>query len=120
MPTFVFPGDLAPFAAIDAEKAEQMIVDAEALAIMVAPFIIDPEFAHRDAVRGLLRSAILRRNDAGTGVRKSRTMGPFGEVLDTTTGHSADILTAAEIGRLQGLRPGGPPKRRVVQAWAVL
>lgn len=73
------PEDLAPFAEIPEAKAEAMIADALAMAKLAAPCITDADFAHPDAALAIIRGAILRWNDAGTGVKTqvSDTVGPF-------------------------------------------
>ena len=73
------PTDLEPFAVIDEAKAWAMIDDAMALAARVAPCITDDGFVWRDAARAVLRGAVLRWNDAGSGAYSSQqqTAGPF-------------------------------------------
>ena len=75
--------DLAPFATIADEKAEAMIVDAIALAARVAPCILLTTFLYGAAAKAILRGAILRWHEAGSGALQSQTTGPFGQVLDT-------------------------------------
>ena len=81
--------DLTPFADIPSEKASIMIDDAESSALLVAP-CLDPDLEDYDlsdlrqnAVKAVLRAAILRWNDAGTGAFQQQTTGPFGVTLDT-------------------------------------
>ncbi len=76
--------DLDPFADIDAIKAEAMIVDAMALAARIAPCITETDFAYPEAAKAIIRGAILRWNDAGSGVRTQETVGPFSHSLDGT------------------------------------
>ena len=83
------PSDLSAFAEVEAAKAEQMIADAEAMASMVAPCITDPEFL-ADAVRvaqvkAILRGAVLRWHDAGSGAITQATAGAFNQTVDTRT-----------------------------------
>lgn len=77
------PGDLAPFATIDAAKAQAMIDDALALAARVAPCILNDDFAHPDAAKAILRGAVLRWNEAGTGALQTRAVGAVSEGYDT-------------------------------------
>lgn len=79
----IVPGDLAPFAAIDAAKAQAMIDDAMALAARVAPCILSSDFAYPDAAKAIIRGAILRWNEAGTGALQAQQAGPFGQTVDT-------------------------------------
>lgn len=77
--------DLLPFAPnIDEGKAEAMIEDALALAARVAPCILDPTFEHEGAARAILRGAILRWNDSGSGAVVSQAAGPFSQTIDTS------------------------------------
>ncbi len=92
---FITSDDLVPFATIAEAKANEMIEDAEAQAILTAPCIPDlltaPEGetpadkARREAkvaaVKGILRGAILRWNEAGTGVTQVQAAGPFSQTL---------------------------------------
>jgi hypothetical protein len=77
--------DLAPFATIDADKAQAMIDDTLARAARVAPCILDADLseANAAAAKAILRDVVLRKNDAGTGAMQSQTAGPFGVSLDT-------------------------------------
>ena len=79
----ITPDDLTPFAEIDAAKAYAMIDDAMALAARVAPCILSEDFAYPDAARAVIRGAILRWNEAGTGALQSQTAGPYGVQVDT-------------------------------------
>jgi hypothetical protein len=63
-------------------SVDQMIEDAEAMATLAAPCITADGFAYEAAVRAILRQAILRWSDSGSGALQSRTTGPFGEVYD--------------------------------------
>lgn len=76
---FITTTDLAPFATIDEAKAQAMIDDAIAMATVAAPCITDQTFAHGDAVKAILRGAILRWNETGAGGRTQVTdqVGPF-------------------------------------------
>ncbi len=89
--------DLLPFAVIDAAKAQEMIDDATALAVLAAPCLATIEAAPAGetaealalrmsqlaALKAILRGAILRWNDAGSGAYQSQTAGPFGQQIDT-------------------------------------
>lgn len=94
--------DLSPFATIEEVKARLMIDDAIALAARVAPCILDADFAYEDAARAILRGAILRWNEAGSGALQAQTAGPFGQTLDTRTQRKG-MFWPSEIDQLQGL-----------------
>ena len=76
--------DLLPFSPnINEAKAQAMIEDALALAARVAPCINDVDFAYPDAAKAIIRGAILRWDEAGTGALQAQTAGPFGQTIDT-------------------------------------
>lgn len=95
MGQFITPQDLAPFATIEAAKAGEMIADAEGQAILTAPCIPDlltapteespADKARREAklaaVKGILRGAILRWEEAGTGAIQTQIAGPFSQTV---------------------------------------
>lgn len=105
MGTFLTVHDLTPFAEIDPSKAEEMIVDAEALAVLAAPCLGSADGltdAQKAAVKAVLRGSILRWIDAGSGVRQSVQTGPFGETIDTTQ-QRRGMFWPSEIVNLQGI-----------------
>jgi hypothetical protein len=77
--------DLTPFATIDSSKAEAMVADAIAMAALAAPCLTDTTSltSHQiAAARAVLRGAVLRWNDAGTGALASQTAGPYSQTFD--------------------------------------
>lgn len=116
MGLFIDNFDLAPFATIPEAKAAAMVEDAEAMAILAAPCLPDlltapggelPADAARRlakvaALKAILRGAILRWFDAGSGAMQSQTAGPFGQVLDTRVQRKA-MFWPSEIEQLQNL-----------------
>lgn len=100
--TFIATNDLDPFASIEYTKAQAMIDDAEAMAVLVAPCILAVGFAYPDAVKAILRGAILRWNDAGSGAISAQTAGPFGQTLDTRQERKG-MFWPSEIEQLQNL-----------------
>ena len=94
--------DLTPFADIDATKAQAMIADALAMAARVAPCINNTDFAYPDAAKAILRAAILRWHEAGTGALQSQTAGPFGMQVDTRQ-QRRGMFWPSEIQQLQEL-----------------
>lgn len=94
--------DLAPFAEIPSAKAEAMIEDALALAARVAPCILQPTFLHDGAARAILRGAILRWHDAGSGALQSQQVGPFGQSIDSRQ-QRRGMFWPVEIEQLQAL-----------------
>lgn len=94
--------DLAPFATIDPVKAQAMIDDALALAARVAPCITEGDFPYAGAAKAILRGAILRWNEAGTGAFQSTQTGPFGASVDTRQVRRG-MFWPSEIDQLQDL-----------------
>lgn len=102
--------DLLPFAPdIDAVKAAAMIEDALALAAEVAPCILDESFTKGAAAKALLRGAVLRWNDAGTGAVVSQAAGPFSQTIDTSKSRRS-LFWPSEIESLQALCSEQGPK----------
>jgi hypothetical protein len=107
MATFLTVDDLLPFSpGIDRDRAAAMIDDASALAVLVAPCIDDSAFVNVDALKAILRGAILRWDEAGTGAVSSQTVGPFGQTLDTRTDRRG-MFWPSEIAQLQLLCAAG-------------
>lgn len=109
------PDDLAPFATIDAAKAQAMIDDALAMAARVAPCITEETFEHDAAAKAILRGAVLRWNEAGTGALQQQTAGPFGMQVDTRQ-QRRGMFWPSEIKQLQELCLDGDTS---TQAFAV-
>jgi hypothetical protein len=108
MGMFLTVRDLTPFAEIDAAKAEEMIADAEALAVLAAPCLGGDSLteAQNAAVKAILRGALLRWNEAGSGALAGETVstGPFshGQTLDTRTPRKG-MFWPSEITSLQSI-----------------
>lgn len=95
--------DLTPFVAdIPQAKADAMIADALAMASRVAPCITAADFAYPDAAKAILRGAILRWHESGTGAFQSQTAGPFGVQVDTRQ-QRRSMFWPSEINDLQAL-----------------
>ncbi len=111
MPTdLLTPADLAPFATIEEDKAAAMIEDAIAMAGLVAPCLTGTTQQLTDqqmaAAKAVLRAAVLRWNDSGSGVVQSQTMGPFGATIDTRHPRR-NMFWPSEIESLQTICKGG-------------
>lgn len=112
MAPLLTPADLAPFADIDAAKAQAMIEDALALAGEAAPCLDDEDLdpKKRAAAKAILRTAVLRWNESGQGGRKqvTDTAGVFqhSEVYDNSQPRRS-LLWPSEITRLQKLCSDG-------------
>lgn len=94
--------DLAPFATIEATKAEAMIADALAAATVAAPCITAEDFAFPDAAKAVIRGAILRWNDAGAGAVTTMQAGPYQQVIDSSTRRN-NLFWPSEIRDLRKL-----------------
>lgn len=102
------PDDLTPFATIGEEKAQAMIDDALALAALVAPCISDEDFEYDAAAKAILRGAILRWHEAGSGAMQQQQAGPFGVTVDTRQ-QRRGMFWPSEIESLQQLCLDGNP-----------
>ena len=101
----VVPADLAPFADIDPVKAQAMIDDALALAAVTAPCILSSDFEHAAAAKAIIRGAILRWNDSGSGALSTVTTGPFGAGTDTRTPRTDASASSASFAMRDWGRP---------------
>jgi len=124
MGMFIIPADLAPFADIDATKAASMIEDSEAMSILAAPCLPDllvaPDGetpsgaalrrAKLAALKAILRGAILRWHDAGSGAIQQVQVGPFGQSLDTRQQRKG-MFWPSEIEQLQSLCATSDPSK---------
>lgn len=99
--------DLAPFATIDDDKAEAMVSDAVALALISAPCLSGDDLTDDQAAaaKAVLRSAVLRWNDTGTGAVTSQTAGPYGQTIDTRQPRRT-LFWPSEITALQRICQG--------------
>lgn len=81
MGTFLNPSD---FPGLDG--AETLIEDAEALAVLVAPCLGDADLSDLKIAqaRAILRGAVLRWSEAGTGATSQQTAGPFSQTITTS------------------------------------
>ncbi len=116
MGAFITEFDLDPFANIEPVKAAAMIEDAEANAILTAPCLsalntvpVDETVealalrtARLAAVKAILRGAILRWHDTGSGAVQAQTVGPFGQTLDTRV-QRRGMFWPSEIEQLQAM-----------------
>lgn len=102
---YITTSDLSPFATIAADKASAMIADAVAQAILVAPCLADEgdlDANQKAAVTAVLRAAILRWNDSGSGAVFQQTAGPFSIMQDTRQVRRA-LFWPSEIEQLQAV-----------------
>ncbi|WP_396903043.1 hypothetical protein [Mycolicibacterium sp.] len=103
----ITPADLAPFAPdLDAGKAQAMIDDAVALAVVAAPCLDSDDLDEKKvaAAKAILRGAVLRWNEAGQGGRTQVTNTALGfqhsESFDNSTPRRS-LFWPSEIAQLQ-------------------
>ncbi|MBF6428702.1 hypothetical protein IU440_28930 [Nocardia cyriacigeorgica] len=113
--SFDIDTDLRPFEPnIDPAKAAIMITDALAMAEALAPCVFEPGFTKEAAAKAIIRGAILRWNDQGSGaaVQKSQTAGPFSQSETVDTRQTRKVaFWPSEITDLQGLCSGSTTLR---------
>ena len=107
MAVFLTVDDLIPFVSdLDAIKAEAMIDDLEAMAVLLAPCITEAGFVQDVAVRAILRGAFVRWYEAGSGAltQRQEQAGPFmlGQSYDTRQ-QRRGMFWPTEITQLQQL-----------------
>lgn len=105
--------DLTPFAPnLTEEKAAVMIDDALALAARVAPCILTDELSEQDvaAAKAILRGAILRWDDQGTGQQAQLTAGIF-QMNPNTSQPRRSLLLPSEIKTLTAICGGSGTRR---------
>ncbi len=109
MASFLDVSDLTAFApGIDSAKAQMMIDDATAMAVLAAPCLdtgADLTTNQLNAVRAILRGAVLRWNEAGTGAMASQSAGPYSTTVDTRQQRRA-MFWPSEISQLQAICGG--------------
>ena len=103
---FLTPEDLAAFATIDSAKAEQMIEDAEAMALLAAPCLSGAlTSAQAAGVKAVLRQALMRWQDAGSGAVTQQQAGPWMQSVDTRQERKG-MFWPSEIAQLRDICAG--------------
>lgn len=117
----ITPADLAPFATIDSAKAGAMIADVMASAVRVAPCLRDETLTDdlAAAAKAILRGALLRWNDQGSGATTTVTTGAFSAT--TQAAERRGLLWPSEVTDLQDVcRQHSPDNgERVARAYAI-
>ena len=106
--TTLTPEDLEPFATIEPAKAEAMIADVLGMAKHLAPCIFEYEFDNPEAAKAILRQAVLRWNEAGSGATQQLTALGFSQSFTQQPRYG--IFLKSEIEQLQAMcdtRKGG-------------
>jgi hypothetical protein len=100
---FLEVSDLTPLVSnIDAAKAQVMIDDASAVAASHAPCILEPAFTNGALVKAILRRAVVRWLEAGSGALQQVTVGQIGQTFDNRQDQRS-MFRPDEITQLQGL-----------------
>lgn len=101
-------GDLAPFATIETTMAQQMVDDAVALATLSAPCLAGSDLTPLQVAqaKAVLRSAVLRWHETGSGAVSQQTVGPFGQSIDTRQTRRT-MFWPSEISALQNICKAG-------------
>jgi hypothetical protein len=81
--TTLTPEDLEPFGLPDDPKTAALIEDALGMAKLLAPCIFADDFDNAAAAKTVLRQAVVRWNDAGTGASQQLTALGFSQSFDT-------------------------------------
>lgn len=98
--------DLIPFRPnLDPVQADIMVADALALAAQAAPCILDADFAYEDAAKAIIRNAILRWADVGTGTVTQLVAGP--QQITFTPEGRRNLFWPSEIAQLAALCAAG-------------
>ena len=81
MGQFIAWGEVPDFSADD----DWRIADAEAMAVLAAPCLGTGELSNAQAaqLKAVLRQALMRWREAGSGALSAQTAGPFGQTIDT-------------------------------------
>lgn len=100
----LIPADLEPFADIPAAKAQAMIDTAMARAARVAPCIRDETLSadNSEAAKGVIRDAVLRWHEAGSGAITQQTAGPFSQAINTQIPRRG-LFWPSEVDELQAI-----------------
>lgn len=101
--TIDFERDIQPLApTADPVAAAIIIADAIAQASLIAECITIPGFKYADAAKAIIRQAIIRRLEAGSGAIVTQTAGPYSQTIDSSQQRKA-LFWPSEIGQLQKL-----------------
>ncbi|MFI8660112.1 hypothetical protein ACIGKR_08985 [Rhodococcus qingshengii] len=103
-PVFITPEDLRPYLPGKSDTDLQgWIDDAMGIAIQIAPCIERPSFAHRAALKAILRSAIRYNAAAGNGSVTQTSAGPFQKTVDTKQVQSGILFSPAQVAQLKDM-----------------
>lgn len=103
--TLLSPSDFAPWGTPQDAKLTALITDVQAKAAIVAPCLSLVDFKYPDAAKAILREAVLRRLEAGSGAVATKFVatGPFSTSETFDTRSLRGILQPKDIAELQEL-----------------
>jgi hypothetical protein len=106
MGLYLQPADVTPLVDIELARLAVLIEDAETFATMAAPPLADPltlTEQQRAQVKTILRRAVVRESDSGTGAKVQESAGVYAYTVDTRTARSVSFLTEEEQDTLRGI-----------------
>lgn len=125
MGLYLQPADVTPLVEVDPDRLVILIEDAETFATMAAPPLAAPDALteqQRAQVKTILRRAVVRESDSGTGAKVQEAAGPYSYTVDTRSTRTVSFLTDEEEDALRSLvglgRSNTAFNTDVTPAWA--
>ncbi len=106
MSLYLQPADFTALVELEPERLVILIEDAETFATMAAPPLAAPDALteqQRAQARTILRRAVVRESDSGTGAKVQEVAGPYSYSVDTRTAGRVSFLTDEEEDALRGV-----------------
>jgi hypothetical protein len=106
MGLYLGPEDFTALVEVEADRLAILIEDAEVFAVMAAPPLAVPSALteqQRAQARTILRRAVVRESDSGTGAKVQEVAGPYSYSVDTRTAGRVSFLTDEEEDALRGV-----------------
>ena len=106
MGLYLQPDDVTPLADIKPARLTVLIEDAETFATMAAPPLaarLTLTDQQRAQVKTILRRAVVRESDAGTGAKTQESAGLYFYMVDTRTARSVSFLSEEDQDALRGI-----------------
>lgn len=97
------PGDFGDkLSGLTTEEAEQVIEDAEALALLYAPCIANPQFNNIAAAKAIIRKAVIYDYEASSARRQTEQTGPY-SITNFAPTRSGTFYSPSQIEALKAL-----------------
>ncbi|GAA3175791.1 hypothetical protein [Rhodococcus baikonurensis] len=101
---FIIIEDLRPYLpGLPDEELQRWIEDAVGIAAQLAPCIERASFAHRAALKAILRSAIRYNASTGNGGVTQMSAGPFQQTIDARQAQSGILFSPAQVRQLEAM-----------------